>query len=256
MSKRLSLRRVFDIGSISQYYRLAPYVRPSVKGDDRILYNLRNTREALKLENLGAEIIDEISKWIEELDAKYNEGDHISEEDAERLSQSVEKWRQILRNELDAKTIFTIELKSGLNFREIQKLANKEASEFIPQNIWDRLTDIEKSDFSDAAKCLMLDTATPSAMVALRGAEASIRNFYSCKTQSDVGERTWRQLTRELKGKSEALGIEDTFIGFLDYIGAAKRNFAQHPNKVYTLREAVFIFMQVMAMVEDIYSKI
>jgi uncharacterized membrane protein len=120
----------------------------------------------------------------------------------------------------------------------------------------EKLTDIEKSDFSDAAKCLLLGTATPSVMVALRGAEASVRNYYQCKAQTDPGDKAWRQLTTELKNKATNLGIEDTFIGYLDYIGKAKRNFAQHPNKIYSLREAVIIFMQVVGLVEDIYLQI
>ena len=41
------------------------------------------------------------------------------------------------------------------------------------------------------------------------------------------------------KDKSKTLGIDNTFIAFLDYFGNAKRNFAQHPNKMYALKEAV-----------------
>ncbi len=118
------------------------------------------------------------------------------------------------------------------------------------------MTDIEKNDLSDAAKCLLLGTATPSVMVALRGAEASIRNFYHNKTKMEPCEKTWRQLTQELKEKAKDLSIKDTFIGYLDYIGDAKRNFAQHPNKIYSLREAVMIFMQVASLIEDIYLQI
>lgn len=85
MSKRMSLRRIFELGYSLQYQRVAKYVSPSVKGDNIILSSLRNMRERLKLENLGAEIIDEISKVIKELDAKYNEGDDITREHVESI---------------------------------------------------------------------------------------------------------------------------------------------------------------------------
>ena len=92
-------------------------------------------------------------------------------------------------------------------------------------------------------------------MVVLRGAESAIRNFYQRKTNSDPENKTWRQLTTELKQKSKELDIDDSFIGYLDYYGSAKRNFAQHPNKIYDLKEAVIIFMQTIGLLGDIYSQ-
>ena len=106
------------------------------------------------------------------------------------------------------------------------------------------------------AKCLILDSGTPSVMVALRGGEASIRQYYRSSTGVDAGKKTWRQITQELKKDASKHGISDTFISFLDYLGDAKRNFAQHPNKTYSVREAAVIFMQIVAMVEDIYAQI
>ena len=211
--------------------------------------------ERLKLENIGENIIDDILKWIDIFNKNYDDEERIKNEDAKKLRESVNIWREEIRKELDTKPLYKIELKSGLDINEVSKLANNKPSEFIPEQIWKKLTEIEKSDYSDAAKCLILDTATPSVMVALRGAEASLGNYYRHKTQNDPGKKTWRTLTKELKENAEALGIQETFIGFLDYIGDAKRNFAQHPNKIYTLREAVVIFMQVIAMVEDIYTQ-
>ena len=104
--------------------------------------------------------------------------------------------------------------------------------------------------------CLLFGNATPSVMVALRGAEASLRIYYEKITGNDPGKKTWRTLTKELSDNAQSLSIDEIFIGYLDYIGAAIRNFAQHPNKIYSLREAVMIFMQVMAVVEDIYSRL
>ncbi|GAH05264.1 unnamed protein product, partial [marine sediment metagenome] len=134
--------------------------------------------------------------------------------------------------------------------------ANKMPSEYFPEHVWDKLTDIEKSDYSDSAKCFMLDSGTPSVMVSLRGAEASLRNYFETISGEPAEKKTWGQMTNALKTKAEELGIDDSFISFLDYIGKAKRNIAQHPNKIYSIREAVIIFMQTVAMVEDIYAKI
>ncbi len=102
----------------------------------------------------------------------------------------------------------------------------------------------------------MFDSGTPSTMVALRGGEAAIRQYYQSSTGLVAGNKTWRQITHELKKDASKYGISDTFISFLDYLGEAKRNFAQHPNKIYSIREAAVIFMQIVAMIEDIYSQI
>ena len=115
---------------------------------------------------------------------------------------------------------------------------------------------IEKNDYADSAKCMLVGIPTPSVMVSLRGAEATLREYYKRKTQKDPKKLTWRQITKELKDNSKQWGLEENFIGFLDYIGDAKRNFAQHPNKIFSIREASIIFMQIIALVEDVYTKL
>ena len=257
----MKLRDVFNFGSNVQYARLIDLwflgKGPYVKKEGYVLTAIREAYRFIKNEKLAVDMLDAISELIDKLDKDYPEEDaRIEEEDAEAVAAVFDGLRDKLREELDNLHVMTVELQSGLNPNELRKVADKSPSELISSEIWERLSDIEKSDFSDAARCLLLGTATPSVMVALRGAEASIRNYYRSKTQSGPGDKTWRQLTKELKDKAANLGIEDTFIGYLDYIGDAKRNFAQHPNKIYTLREAVIIFMQVVGLVEDIYAQI
>ena len=255
----MDLLAVFNLGVYTNYLRLLHVfaTNPYVRKEDYVLDNLKRVHGLLEDEKLGMDVIDDVSKWINKLDKGYPEEEmRVSEQDATKLGKAVEKWRDKIRRELRDAPILRIELQSGLNPDELRKVADKLPSEFISAEIWEKLTEIEKSDFSDAARCLLLGTATPSVMVALRGAEASIRNYYHHKTQSDPGKKTWRQLTQELKGKAKTLGIEDTFVGYLDYIGDAKRNFAQHPNKIYSLRGAVIIFMQVVGLIEDIYAQL
>ena len=228
-------------------------IKPQVKG---LLTGLDFLQRFLKKNRIDSEYLKKLSKWKEKLDSEYEHDADIDKDDAKELSASTREWDVVITKELKEKHVIEMELESGLNPNELLKLANKHPSEFIAEGIWKKLTDIEKSDFSDAARCLLLGTATPSVMVGLRGAEASIRNYYHRKTNEEPGNKTWRQLTNELKTRTTELGIDDTFIGYLDYIGATKRNFAQHPHKVYSLREAVIVFMQVVGLIEDVYSQI
>ena len=257
----MNLLDVFNLGSDTQYVKLAKSwfsgEGPPVKKENYILHGIKDTYRFLKDEKLAVDMHNEIAQLITRLEKDYPEEDKkIEEDDATVLNDAFIRLRKKISEELKNVHILTVEMQSGLNPNELRKVADKSPSEFISEQTWKKLTDIEKSDFSDAAICLLLGTATPSAMVALRGAEASIRNYYRCKTKSEPGDKTWRQLTKELKSEAPVLGIEDTFVGYLDYIGDAKRNFAQHPNKIYSLREAVIIFMQIVGLVEDIYAQI
>ena len=239
-----------------QWFRNAQNILPAVKGERSLLDGLRQVQEFLVKNKIGEDCVEQVSQWKKGLDSKYDEQSRIEKDDAVKLSRDADNWSEITLEFLKNKHILETELQSGLNPNELSKLANKEPSEFIVEEVWKRLTDIEKSDFSDAARCLLLGTATPSVMVALRGAEASIRNYYHHKTKEEPEKKTWRQLTHELKNKAVDLKIADAFIGYLDYYGEAKRNFAQHPKKIYSLREAVVIFMQVIGLIGDIYGQI
>lgn len=105
----------------------------------------------------------------------------------------------------------------ALNPEELRKLADKKPCIFFPADVWEKLTEIEKSDFSDAAKCLLAGLATPAALVIWRGSEASIKNYYRRVTGKEPDERAvWRGMTRELKKKAQELGIKDNFVSFLD----------------------------------------
>lgn len=253
----MDLLDVYELGMILQYARLMRHFCPVVQGENQLLEGLRQIHDLLEREGIAKNVLGNMADWIEKLHKDYpNEKMMIEKKDALAINDAVETWKQEIKKDLLNIHVLRVELQSGLNPDELRKLADKLPSEFVLLETWKKLTDIEKNDFSDAARCLLLGTATPSVMVALRGAEASIRNYYRCKTKTDPQTRTWRQITTELKGKAKDLGIEGTFIGYLDYIGDAKRNFAQHPNKIYSLREAVIMFMQIVGLIEDIYTQI
>lgn len=246
---------MYRLGLWTQRFRDAYNILPFVKGEGRLLDGLGQVHVILNRYSIGMRCAHDISEWRTKLESKYKGDVRLDKEDAKELVMDSAGWKEEIHTYLKRKQVLEI-AESGLNPSELLKLANKELNKFIEESFWTKLTGIEKSDFSDAAKCLLLGTATPSVMVALRGAEASVREFYRCKMEEDPRKKTWRQLTKELKSQAGELGIADTFIGYLDYIGEAKRNFAQHPNKIYSLREAVLIFMQVVGLVEDIYVQI
>ena len=251
----ITLKDVFELGINTQYLRICDVSLPRVKGDSYLLDALKGTIELVKNTKLCEERIELLETTMMALN-KYNEDEKIKKEDADKLVKNMDYLISHLFKELSQRNIIEIGIKSGLDANELIKLSKKEQSEYFLKEKWDRLTDIEKSDISDAAKCLLLDSATPSVMVCLRGGEASIRNYYKAITKNDPGNKTWRQITHELKKDESKYRISATFISYLDYLGDAKRNLAQHPNKIFTIREAAVIFMQIIAMIDDIYNQI
>lgn len=253
----MNLREAFELGIFIEYIVRSPALLPNVQGDRLLLHALKNTETTLRDGGIGKRALITVPYWIEKLKKQYpEEGMRITEGDAKALRDAQMLWRDEIRGDLDRKPVIEMELQSGLNPDDLMKLAAKEPSKFISARIWKEMTDIERNDLSDAAKCLLLGIATPSVMVALRGAEASVKNFYHHKTELAPGKKTWRQLTKELKEKTEDLDIKASFVEYLDYIGDVKRNFAQHPNKIYSLADAVMVFMQVIALVGEVYAQI
>lgn len=249
----MNIDNVYRLGLWIQRFKDSKNILPIVKGEGQLLYGLKLVQEFLEENNMGCQSIFEISEWKKKLESKYEDNTRIEEKDAVQLVLEASGWNKEIHTDLMRKYVMEI-TESGLSPNELLKLASSEPNKFIQEELYVKLTDIEKSDFSDAANCLLFGSATPSVMVMLRGAEACIRDFYFHKTGNEPGKKSWRQLIRELKRQAPTLSIEETFIGYLDYIGKEKRNFAQHPNKAYSLREATMIFMQVLAMVEDVYS--
>lgn len=247
---------VYRLGLWIQRFRDSRNILPTVKGGKGdVLYGLNLVQRTLVENNIGSQSKVEIPEWTKMLELKYKDDVAIEKEDARKLVVDSAGWNKEIHADLIKKYVMEIS-ESVLSPKELIKLANGEPSEFIKEELYAKFTDIEKSDFADAAKCLLLGSATPSVMVMFRGAEACIREFYIKKIGSDPGKKSWRWFTRELKREAQSLEIDKTFIEYLDYIGKEKRNFAQHPNKVYSVREAAAVLMQVISLVEDVYAYI
>lgn len=161
-----------------------------------------------------------------------------------------EDWRKLLH--VNQKTSERKLVKTGLDPEELVKLVNKNPCTFFPENIWKKMTDIEKSDFSDASKCLLSGIATPTVMVTLRAAEAVIKNYYESATGKKARKMKLEEVIDNLVPIAAKSG-EKKIGGYLHYI-RDKRNEAQHPNKVFSFEEAVQTFFQVIGMVSAVYS--
>lgn len=226
---------------------------------EALLKQMKENRALLESMGIVKGVCKSMSGWLEKMEKSFDpKSKRITMDSGERRNLEIDyyTWTAIIAQEIAKIPLIAIETQKGLDPNELRKVSEKQPSEFFTPETWNRLSKLEASDLSDAAKCLLVGTATPAVMVVLRAGEASLRRYYEHETGSQSGSRTWRQLTMDLQQRREELEIEESFIGYLDYYGEAKRNIAQHPNRIYSLREATMIFMQVAAMIEDIYLQI
>ena len=252
----MNLKDAYQIGNIIQYIRRIRSIKPTVKGEDLLLENLQWLESCLKENNVNHELQVKISRWIEKLDSNYEEKQEITDTDAEELYRDGSKWGTTLSRLLFERQVLELIRTGALNQKALLDTAIGKPSAFFDQKAWNDLSEIEKSDFSDAAKCLLAGVPTPAVMVALRGAEATVKKYFEFKTGDSAKEKMWGPIVRELKRRATELKIKDTFLGYLDYIRDAKRNFAEHPNKIFDQREAELIFMEVINLVQDTYAEI
>ena len=252
----MDLRDAFEMGHRLQYIRRSEWLEPNVKGEYLLLDNLKRFESLLKENDLNHDVQDDISKWIKKLDKNYEEEQEITKDDARRLSRKAREWQVLVSRLLGERRVLELIRIGALNQEALLALSKGEPSAFVDEETWNSLSDIEKSDFSDAAKCLLAGIPTPAVMVALRGAEATVKNYYKFKTGKSSKKKTWGPMVEELQSRAKELKIQGTFLGYLDYIRDAKRNFAEHPNKIFGQREAELIFMEVVNLVQDTYAEV
>ena len=252
----MNLDDVYWIGEIIQYIKRIRMTKPTVKGENLLLEALRRLESYLKGNDLNHGLQFEVSQWAKKLDKNYKEDQKIADDDGMKLYRDASEWGAVINRLLIERRVLELIRTGALNQKALLDLSKGETNAFFDEKTWNALSDIEKSDFSDAAKCLLTGTPTPAVMVALRGAEATVKKYYEFKIGEPPKKKVWGKMVKELESRAMELKIQDTFLGYLDYIRDAKRNFAEHPNKIFGQREAELIFMEVLNLVQDTYAEI
>ena len=247
---------IYWIGQIIQYVKRIRVTKPTVKGENHLLYILKRLESYLEKNELNHDLQLEVSQWVKKLDKNYKENQKLTDGDTMRLYRDAFEWGAVINRLLIERRVLELIRTGALNQKALLDLSKREPSAFFEEKTWNALSDIEKSDFSDGAKCLLTGTPTPAVMVALRGAEATVKKYYEFKIGAPPKKKVWGKMVRELESRADDLKIQDTFLGYLDYIREAKRNFAEHPNKIFCQREAELVFMEVLNLVQDTYAEI
>ena len=137
-----------------------------------------------------------------------------------------------------------------LNQEQLYNASLLHSNEFF-SNTWLSMSEIERNDFSESARCLLAQSWTAAAMIALRGLESILRKYYTYKTNNEVKRRSMYTLIEELQDIAE---ISQTLLGYLNYL-RGMRNTAEHPDRTFSQIGAETVFTQVAGAVREIYEE-
>ena len=210
-----------------------------VKGDKNIIDELEFILDILSDEKLSENTQFEIKRYIEKLNVSFEVNQTVKAEDANILHEHLKIWSDRIQNELKQRKIIDINTSGILNPKKLMEGANG----FFCEEVWNKLSNISKSDLNDACNCLLTQSWTPAVMISLRAAEDSLRGYYKFKTGKDLDN--WKQITDELHAKHI---IDETILGYFNYIRKL-RNTAAHPDSIFEQMEAEGVFHKVVGII-------
>jgi hypothetical protein len=242
---------VFEFGATIEFIRQSDLASYEVKGKGWLVEMLYAAMGFFSMCKIDDKIIfDNIAEWIARLEKNYRKGQKISKKDGKELSDDADHWQTLISKELCARPCIEFE-RGALNQKALVDTSEGKPSSIFEKKVWNEIPKIAQSDFSDAAKCLLAGAATPATMVGLRGIEAVIREYYILKTSKPAEKEDLFDIIKKLEQMPQ---INKKLLGYIDYIRAEKRNIAQHPNNVFTQREAERTFMEIVCATHDIYA--
>lgn len=246
----LDFSDVFELGSASEFIRQSDSADYMVKGKSQLIETINHLLADLIRHDIEDEfVLKSMYDWAARLERNYKKGQKISKKNGKELSEETNRWQDLIYKELCGRPC--IEYRKGaLNQKALILTSEGLPGDIFELSVWKKLPKIAQSDFSDSAKCLLIGASTPAAMVVLRGMEAVIRQYYALRTKKEAG----RNLGIIIKELSKVQGVNKKLIGYIDYIRSEKRNIAQHPDKVFTQREAERMFMEIVNATHDIYA--
>lgn len=108
----------------------------------------------------------------------------------------------------------------------------------LKKDIFGKLSDIAKFDFTCSCRCILYGEATASAFHVLRATEDTLKNFYFKYRPTDRLEKPmWGSMSAQLRALTSNKPSE-TILNTLDLVRVSYRNPTQHPEAKYDIESA------------------
>lgn len=243
---------MYWIGWDLNYVRLASTAMWIVRKSDDVylLEVLKRLRWNLEKNVLSPETIQGLDDWIKQLD-KYEDGKKLGLMDAAKLAVVCGIWADRVEAELRNLPVLRLDKSLTLRFDLLQDGAKG----FFEEDVWNELSELSRNDLNEAARCLVCDIPTASAMIGLRATEDVLRDYYERKTGMKPGKKGWKPIINDLMTEKEhgklKYSVKKSLMGHLDFV-RTNRNEVEHPDRTFSKREAEGVFYQVVGTINEI----
>lgn len=256
--KPLTGMTVFYLGSHIEFLSTAKegdwvvYDDGSIEKDNFgfILFVLRQVDGTLYGSGLAEMEQFELTTLIRDFEAKYCRPTPAKLDVAHqlRLKRLMERIEAVVIQELDRRNVAELTPLEGI--LDYKKLLSEGAKGLLVGGARETPSIVTR-DLSEAIRCLSCGAPTASVMMGLRAVEGMVRELHRIIT-GKKSTKAWAKLLEEVEEELKNKGEQPLLLlGYLDYIRDI-RNKADHPDKVFTLREAEQIFMHVIYTIQEI----
>lgn len=172
---------------------------------------------------------------------------HISDEDGSRLSNAIDSWEQILKEELGSEIRMPI---SSSGMIDMEKGLKDPSALFRDSDVWESIPPQTKDDLSEACRTAAMGSSTASVFLSLRSVEERLREWYSVETGRDIEDRTFGQVLGELDDSYDE-SDRPSLLSHLDYL-KDRRNQVAHAEESPGTQEAESTLIMVRETISNI----
>lgn len=214
-----------------------------------ILFVLKRLEERLRRYGLAQTQWDRLTRVIRNFEDKYakTEPPMLDAEDHGRLSTLIKRIETVVTEDLTRRNFAELTPLEGV--LDYKRLLSEGAKGLLASG--KEPPAIVIHDLEEAIRCLSYGAPTASVMIGLRAVEGMVRELHRIIT-GKKSTKAWAQLLAEVEGDLKMKGEQPPLLlGYLDYIRDV-RNKADHPDKMFTVKEAEQIFMHVIYTTQEI----
>jgi len=173
----------------------------------------------------------------------------LSDEDKARLREVIVRIDATISKELEIRTLTELDLSGTLNYSEL--IHTGISSLFSSKEVVNKLPNIIKNDLDEGLWALIYNIPTASAMISLRAVEGSIRWLWKALKGSEC-KKGWKdaleEVEKELKGKKLSTKELEGYLSHFRNI----RNESEHPERIFTRKEAERLLNNCVYAIEEI----
>lgn len=192
--------------------------------------------------------MEEISeRYPDQIDEKLKRNMRVSwqKKNSEILSK-IPIWEDRIKLEIRKRKVKELYTNTSINPQKLQEGAKS----FFDNNVWSKMSDIQKADLNDGCSIILLKSWTPAAMIIMRAIESSLRSHYKLITGSNPSGKNWGTILKDLHGHPSA---EKKILNYFDYL-KDYRNQIQHPDTRFDQSETEDMLNQAIHIFNKIYS--